>query len=90
MRLIDADVLKLAIERYLEKILSHKFLPIIKNAVREVGNDMIFAIDVQPTVDAVPVVWCKDCKFLADGKCFFTTKPKDQYDYCSLGEKVTE
>ena len=55
-RLIDADALKLGIERYLEKILSHKFLPIVKNAVREVGNDMIFAIDAQPTIDAVPVV----------------------------------
>ena len=54
-RLIDADALKLGIERYLEKILSHKFLPIVKNAVREVGNDMIFAIDAQPTIDAVPV-----------------------------------
>lgn len=62
-KLIDADALKSAIERYLEKILSHKFLPIVKNAVREVGNDMIFAIDVQQTIDAVPVVhghWITD------------------------------
>lgn len=65
MRLIDADALKLAIERYLKKILSHKFLPIVKNTVREVGNDMIFAIDVQQTVDAAPVKhghWIKDGK----------------------------
>jgi hypothetical protein len=26
---------------------------------------------------------------MADGKCFFTTTPKDPDDYCSLGEKVT-
>ena len=40
--------------------------------------------------DFVNVVRCKDCKYMADGKCFFTTKPKDPDDYCSLGEKVTE
>ena len=40
--------------------------------------------------DFVNVVRCKDCKYMADGKCFFTTKPKDPDDYCSLGEKVTK
>ena len=27
---------------------------------------------------------------MADGKCFFTTTPKDPDDYCSLGEKMTK
>ena len=55
-RLIDDDMLKSAIARYSEKLLSHKNLSIVKNAIREVLGDINFAIDIQPTIDAVPVV----------------------------------
>lgn len=86
MRLIDADALKLAIERYLEKILSHRFLPIVKNAVREVGNDMIFAIDVQQTVDAVPVAhghWRRGKSYphnIYCSNCYRTYVPNDELE----------
>ena len=57
-------------------------------------------IDDQPTVDAVPVVRCKDCIFAHltyDGECKYCDawsggEPLylDGDFYCSFGEKVTE
>lgn len=60
-------------------------------------------IDDQPTIDAVPVVRCKDCKFAHltyDGKCKYCDAWSDDGSgeqlyldgdfYCSFGEKVTE
>ena len=100
-RLIDADMLKSAIARYSEKLLSHKNLSIVKNAIREVLGDINFAIDIQPTIDAVPVVRCIECKYASfsfhqgelyisceNNNWLFRDVPEDGYCYC--GEKVTE
>lgn len=65
-RLIDADMLKSAIARYSEKLLSHKNLSIVKNAIREVLGDINFAIDIQPTIDAVPVSTLEQIKWERD------------------------
>lgn len=48
-----------------------------------------------PTVDAVPVVRCKDCKWYErkypwNGhiyECSYLEAPMDDNDYCSLGER---
>lgn len=66
MTLIDADMLKSAIARYSEKLLSHKNLSIVKNAIREVLGDINFAIDIQPTIDAVPVSTLEQIKWERD------------------------
>ena len=45
-------------------------------------------IDKQPTVDAVPVVRCKDCIEYRDsvGAChYFNYDPTDEMDFCSHG-----
>lgn len=73
MRLIDAD--KLERQEYW-------------------GNERCFDyvdaddIDNAPTVDAVPVVRCKDCKHEFGGNCilcgFQKRKPED---FCSYGER---
>lgn len=56
-------------------------------------TDLLEYIDNEPTVDAVEVVRCKDCKYFGDyedGKdvcsmmIIYPTKPTD---YCSLGER---
>ena len=63
MRPIDADSVKRGIEElkqspwYNEKNLDH--FPIRKEAVEIVEH---LCIDKEPTIDAVPVVRCKDCK----------------------------
>jgi len=61
MRLIDADVL-------IEKIKTDKFTH-VRNDYSSGYNDGIFhsgvVADNLPTVDAVPVVRCKDCVYLS-------------------------
>lgn len=63
MRPIDADSVKRGIEElkqspwYNEKNLDH--FPIRKEAVEVVEH---LCIDKEPTIDAVPVIRCKDCR----------------------------
>ncbi len=58
MRLIDADALK-----------EHKFVDTDDN-YRIGWNDALDAVaNCEPTVDAVPVIRCKDCKHYVDEQC---------------------
>ena len=79
MRLIDADALG------------------INKAKREIFNDPKYAdgwnsaievINNAPTVDAVPVVRCKDCYFYQDDfRCGLNGSTGwYSHDYCSYGE----
>ena len=54
MRLIDADKL-------IERINGTGYAEQIKSNLR-------FIVDIQPTIDAVEVVRCKDCKYKYDTK----------------------
>ena len=64
-------------------------------------KQMILAlIDEAPTVDSVPVIRCKDCKYVdTDATCFFVCnregmglRPFHVYDddYCSYAERREE
>lgn len=63
------------------------------SAVRYCLLDIQRLIDDAPTVDAIPVVHCKDCRFLGikglgDGYCRKKmTGNISPYDFCSYGEK---
>lgn len=88
MRLIDADATK----RRVADTFFDTLIPCVNRA-----------LDDSPTIDAVPVVRCKDCKhgeldFLADNgtthiecyKCIHPTtglKIMEPYDFCSYGER---
>ena len=74
MRLIDADELKK---------LRHE---VIQGRIKFDGNEYDL-IDKCPTVDAVPVVRCWECKHL--GFCGDATKLEVMgfYGYCSRGER---
>ena len=80
MRLIDADALKT-----IRSIQSADY-----NSIETIQN----WIDNAPTIDAVPVVRCKDCKYYTNPyrreKKYCTrgayVKVNDN-DYCSFGEK---
>lgn len=88
-RLIDADALKKAImaEPWKEQI----------NAVRLTVDYINIIIDEQPTVDAVPVVRCEDCKhayLTYDGEvkyCEIFDKEEAVYlppsFFCAYGER---
>ena len=80
MRLIDADALKTkAIRCETFKLYD---APVFLKAV---GTK---EIDKAPTVDAVPVVRCKDCKYFKTRLC----ENEDNYDdwFCADGERKYE
>ena len=76
-RLIDADALV--------KALNESGVPY--------RADVQDVLDAQPTIDAVPVVWCKDCRWWTkqeksiQGRCALTgTYPTGGW-YCGNGER---
>ena len=84
MRLIDADSAKLSVSDY--KIFRCQLGGLM---------DVAEFIDDQPTIDAVPVVRCRECKHRKYDDIFGTlwcnrdscTKRVKQDDFCSYGEK---
>ena len=79
MRLIDADALVAAYDA------AHDGPP---------GKARTFILNA-PTVDAVPVVRCKDCKYWQDNNGWYPhpecrwghDETPDPDDYCSFGER---
>lgn len=50
-------------------------------------------IDKLPTIDAVPVVRCKDCKWRHTKACiyeFIKAVPREDNDFCSDGERRSD
>ena len=82
MRLIDADALK---QRFLEQFGRCGMWPI--NVIHGI-------IDGMPTVDAVPVVRCEDCKHFEIDKhygnhtCWWSGETVRRDDYCSQGKRM--
>ena len=96
-RYIEAATLKVSILRYAETLLSHKRLPITKRVAEEVINDVCFAIDVQKSEDAVPVVhghWIDTTKQIGFPNCECSIcgiEGRDDYLYCCwCGAKMDE
>lgn len=83
MRLIDADKLQAFPIRANRCDKEHANTHFI-NGIESV---MEYA-ELLPTVDAAPVVWCKDCKHEFGGSCiicgFQKRKPDD---FCSYGKR---
>lgn len=90
-RLIDADMLK-------TELLECDFLTAYEKFIHE--EDFIKFVNVQPTIDAVPVVRCKDCKYFInerrrcdhpnldyDVECYDHWIGVNPDDFCSYGER---
>lgn len=60
------------------------------SAYRKVGDILMDA----PTIEAVEVVRCKDCKHREDGECpmeqFYPWLDQEDTDFCSRGERRTD
>lgn len=97
-RLIDADAL-------MDVIRQHEYRLATKQGAIDYGMFTLGiqqAVDSQPTVDAVPVVRCRDCKHYKPQKksahwvnranyCNRIVTIKTQpYDFCSHGERKDE
>ena len=81
MRLIDANAL-------LQELLKMQVLSVdSKDLFTGPARIAVFGrIGEQPTVDAVPVVRCKDCKYWDCGDCYLLELSRPD-DYCSYGER---
>lgn len=90
MRPIDADALKKK-----ATMLEKELRPMVSSYCMGVT---VWDIDGAPTIDAVPVVRCKDCKHWScfmnnpDGTLFgnceaFGNSFRDEGDFCSYGER---
>lgn len=84
MRLIDADELF-----YKLKLIAYPY----SNGLMSEPAVLLEDIEKAPTVDAVPVIRCKDCKWWRDSdhtcRCFLTS-PRTSDDYCSDAERKEE
>ena len=93
MRLIDGDLL-------MKTVFDDLFL--VDGEVKGVGLILAETVDKAPTIDAVPVVRCRECKHwkpsgskagnsFSDmeyiGGCEFTKYCRRESDFCSYGEK---
>ena len=78
MRLIDADAL-------MKRLKEDPLYPLVKRF------NIDGFINAEPTVDAVPVVRCKDCKYWrdTDHTCreHSLVSPMTADDFCSKGER---
>lgn len=89
MRLVDADKLEVVTETVPEDVENaDDYMYGFRRALEQ--------MDKQPTVDAVPVVRCKDCIYWQDNNGGYPHKDcrwgndetPDPYDYCSFGERI--
>lgn len=85
MKLVDAD-------RLSENIYDN--VPAPYEDSREAKEECLRAIEDAPTIDAVPVVRCKDCDHYAlwkDGRAMFHCDKRDctmyDDDFCSYGKR---
>lgn len=82
MRLIDADALEIL--EYLEEFPTGQLDKEWNEAVRCVNS----YVANTPTIDAVPVVRCKDCRKLrGNGTCNVIEMICNPNDFCSYGER---
>ena len=83
MRLIDADALMYAVDGN----------PLTTDSLKEYVRSTVKA---QPTIDAVPVIRCRDCKFLRFTGTVWKCQNRlvimlcEPNDYCSRGERKEE
>ena len=98
MRLIDADELKEQLKQCYENVVKWRG----QTFYREKANDEVAAyldairtVNNAPTVDAIPVVRCKDCKWAEDAGyagCLYCNHPDGRNtifalmeDFCNCG-----
>lgn len=96
-RYIDANALK----RKAQKVATEAWKMRIKSSVETILNQFIDWIEDMPTIDAVEVVRCKNCKYGSEDypknifpdateetySCEHSTYSHDKDFYCKYGEK---
>ena len=86
-RYIDAEPLREKLCEHIEKAKSELWVNALCTFVK--------VLDLTPTIDAVPVVRCKDCRYYQDNNGGYPNadckwckdETPDANDYCSCGER---
>ncbi len=90
MRLIDADAMHIDFDKFVEHIRLMRKGKIPKAEIA-ILLDCKGMIDSAPTVDAVPVIRCKDCKYWnGSGKYCDYEMSGLENDFCSWAERKEE
>lgn len=83
MRLIDADVLLGYVNKY--------------DTGQPIGKALRAMLEKSPTVDAVPVIRCKECKYwersisdVTKNRCTWTAYIKEPEGFCDWAERRQE
>lgn len=99
MRLIDADALPKLLDAEYKQTMKlilegEKHLDTLAEGFAEASH---IAKYIAATVDAVPVVRCKDCKYYDRGECYHPRHERhlqsicqEDDDFCSYGERKEE
>ena len=98
MRLIDADELLLNMANFYEFSNPETEMGLAKRKGLYLVKKIIQNEDITPTVDALEVVRCKDCKWYEKGKSYtpYCNNVKNLFeemepdDYCSYGKRREE
>jgi hypothetical protein len=76
------------------KVLERQIKATFKDSNPVLMGQMLRWVRCQTTIDAVPVIRCKDCRFYNKDtvSCSFVTADANWYedDFCSYGERKTE
>ena len=93
-KLIDPERYKTILQRF-EELLTE----VGKLEAAEAARSLIKGLQIAPTVDAVEVVRCKDCREWLrnrgvvdspNGHCFYHETHMNGYDFCSYGERRSD
>ena len=85
MRLIDADSLKTKVEAMVVHRVIESDYDFGGNQAFDYVADIL--IEDAPTIDAVEVVRCKDCRHWRTSYCVIHGDSWEETDYCSDGER---
>lgn len=85
-RLIDAEEIK----RRIERMHSFNWCDEDYDPIEFLWDKplLLKLIDKSPTIDAVEVVWCGECKYFNGVYCIKFPKLVSGADYCSYGERI--
>ena len=91
MRLIYADILKAHVKMQTDLLRKFSSISELGELATVMADAFEREVDIQPTVDAVPVIRCKDCKAFNGLKCVRNNMIAVRTDdYCSRAERNEE
>ena len=90
MRLIYADILKAHVKMQTDLLRKFSSISELGELATVMADAFEREVDIQPTVDAIPVIRCKDCAYWNAEEQHGCTHDMLADDYCSRAERNEE